>query len=99
MTYGIFVLSLVLQAVSSDAAQHMQAGVTAHQEGHFDEAISEFRKATESDPKLVQAFLYLGEEYSRMHDYGAAIPPLKRALELSPDLDEAHQQLGYALLS
>lgn len=77
----------------------MQAGIEAHKQGHFDVAVSEFRKATESDPNLVQAFLYLGEEYSQMHDYGAAVPPLRRAVELSPDLDEAHRQLGYALLS
>jgi tetratricopeptide (TPR) repeat protein len=33
------------------------------------------------------------------HDYGLAINPLKRALELSPDLPVAHQFLGYALLA
>jgi tetratricopeptide (TPR) repeat protein len=33
------------------------------------------------------------------HDYGAAITPLKRALELNPDLLVAHQFLGYALLA
>jgi tetratricopeptide (TPR) repeat protein len=32
-------------------------------------------------------------------EYGSAIPPLKRALELNPDLTAAHQLLGYALLS
>lgn len=77
----------------------MQAGIEAHKQKHFDIAIAEFRKATETDPKLVEAFLYLGEEYLQTHDYGAAIAPLKHALELRPDLDEAHQQLGYALLS
>ncbi|MBV8810250.1 MAG: tetratricopeptide repeat protein, partial [Acidobacteriaceae bacterium] len=99
MIFAIFTLSLFLQSVSSEGSQHMQAGIKAHQEGHFEEAISEFRKATQSGPNLVQAFLDLGEEYSRMHEYSAAIPPLKRAVELSPDLDEAQQQLGYALLS
>jgi len=33
------------------------------------------------------------------HNYVAAIAPLKRALELNPELDAAHLQLGYALLS
>ncbi len=32
-------------------------------------------------------------------EYGAAIAPLKHALELSPDLAAAHQLLGYALLA
>jgi tetratricopeptide (TPR) repeat protein len=32
-------------------------------------------------------------------NFGAAIPPLKKALELKPDLLPAHQLLGYALLA
>jgi tetratricopeptide (TPR) repeat protein len=97
--HALLILAVALQNVSSEAAQHMQAGVEAHRQGHFDAAAAEFRKATESDPTLSQAFLNLGEEYMQTHDYAAAIPPLKRALELGPDLDEAHLQLGYALLS
>ncbi|MBV9612998.1 MAG: tetratricopeptide repeat protein [Acidobacteriaceae bacterium] len=97
--HAILVLALAFQGVSAETARHMQAGVEAHRQGHFDAAVAEFRKATETDPTLMQAFLNLGEEYMQIHDYGAAIPPLKRALELSPDLEEAHLQLGYALLS
>jgi tetratricopeptide (TPR) repeat protein len=99
MIHALLTLCLSLQNISSEAAQHMQTGIDAHKQGHFDAAITEFRKATETDPTLIQAFLYLGEEYSQIHDYGAAIPPLKRAVELQPDSEEAHRQLGYALLS
>ena len=97
--HAILVLALAFQGVSAETARHMEAGVEAHRQGHFDAAVAEFRKATETDPTLMQAFLNLGEEYMQIHDYGAAIPPLKRALELSPDLEETHLQLGYALLS
>jgi len=90
---------LTLQGVSPEGAQHMQAGVEAHKQGHFDIAIAEFRKATETDPNLAEAFLDLGEELMQSRDYGAAIAPLKRALELNANLDAAHVQLGYALLS
>src|SRR5437763_13525388 len=99
MMHAILVLCVALQNVSSEAAQHMQAGIEAHKQGHVDAAITEFRKAADADSNLVEAFLYLGEEYSQAHDYAAAVAPLKRALELRPDLDEAHQQLGYVLLS
>ncbi len=99
MIHGVLVFWLALQSVSPEGAQHMQAGIAAHKQGQFDMAIAEFRKATETDPVLVEAFLDLGEELMQIHDYGAAIVPLKRALELSPDLDAAHLQLGYALLS
>lgn len=95
---GICILWLALQAVSSAASQHMQAGVEAHKQGHFDVAIKEFTRASQMDPNLAEAFLDLGEEYVQTHDYGAAIAPLKRALELRPDFEQAQLNLGYALL-
>ena len=97
--YAILFFWLALQSVSPEGAQHMQTGVEAHKQGHFDIAIAEFRKATETDPSLAEAFLDLGEELMQTRDYGAAIAPLKRALELNSNLDSAHMQLGYALLS
>src|SRR6266478_1429572 len=90
---------LALQSVSPEGAQHMQAGVDAHKQGQFDVAIKEFRKATESDPNFAQAFLDLGEVCLETRDYPPAVAALKRALELNTNLDAAHVQLGYALLS
>jgi tetratricopeptide (TPR) repeat protein len=95
----VLVLWLAFQAVSGEGARHMQAGVEAHRQGHLNAAIVEFRKATETDPNLPQAFLDLGEVYVETHDYARAIEPLKHALALQPDLEEAHLQLGYALLA
>jgi tetratricopeptide (TPR) repeat protein len=97
--YAILLLWVAAQSISPDGARHMQAGVDAHKQRQFDTAIIEFRKATETDPDYAQAFLNLGEEYANTGDYAAATAPLKRALELSPDLEDAHRQLGYALLS
>jgi len=87
------------QTGTSDAMQHLQAGLEARKQHRVEVEITEFRKATESDPALADAFLNLGSAYMEKHDYGAAIAPLKRALELSPELPVAHQLLGYALLS
>ncbi len=99
MITAALLLWLAFQNVSPEGAQHMQAGVEAHKQGQFDVAIKEFRKATESDPNLVDAFLDLGEVCLEKRDYPAATAALKRALELNPDLDAAHLQLGYALLA
>ena len=99
MIYAAVFFWLALQSVSPEGALHMQAGVDAHKQGQFDVAIREFRKATESDPTLPQAFLDLGEVCLETRDYPAAVAALKRALELSPELDAAHLQLGYALLA
>src|SRR6266446_1824288 len=87
------------QSASSDTLQHMQAGLEARKQHQVETEIAEFRKATETDPALADAFVNLGAAYMEKHDYGAAIAPLKRALEISSDLLVAHQFLGYALLA
>lgn len=92
-------LGLAAQGASPEAQQHLQAGLQARQQHQVDTEIAEFRKATELDPSLADAFVNLGAAYMEKREYGAAITPLKRALELSPDLPVAHQLLGYALLS
>ncbi len=88
------------QAVASDAAaEHLRTGLEARKQHQVDVEIAEFRKATELDPGLADAFVNLGAAYMEKHDYGSAIAPLKRGLELSPDLPVGHQYLGYALLA
>ena len=99
MKHAVLFLCLALQSVSPEGAQHMRAGMEAHKQGRIEVAIAEFRKATETDPDLAEAFLNLGEELIQIRDNAAAIAPLKRALELRPDLEAARLQLGYALLS
>lgn len=100
MIFASLFLCLTLQqpTVSAEGAQHMQAGVEAHRQGELDVAAREFRKATETDPNLAEAFLDLGEVLQETHDFPGAVTALKHALELRPDLDPAHVQLGYALL-
>ena len=91
--------SLAGQAAASTATQHLQAGLDARNQHQVEVEITEFRKASELDPRLADAFFNLGAAYMEKRDYGAAIAPLKRALDLSPDLPAAHQLLGYALLA
>jgi tetratricopeptide (TPR) repeat protein len=92
-------LWLAGQSGASDALQHVQAGLEARKLHQVDVEIAEFRKATEIDPNLADAFVNLGAAYMEKHDYSSAIAPLRRALELSPDLPAAHQLIGYALLA
>jgi tetratricopeptide (TPR) repeat protein len=87
------------QATVPSAAQHIQAGLDARNQHRVDAEIAEFQIATELDPKLADAFFNLGAAYMEKRDYGSAIPPLRHALELNPDLPAAHQLLGYALLA
>ncbi|HVT91361.1 MAG TPA: tetratricopeptide repeat protein [Bryobacteraceae bacterium] len=93
------VLALAWQGVSPQAVEHAQAGIAARKQGHLDKAIEEFRRVTELAPDFPAGFMNLGAACMESRDYGAAIGPLKRALELDPALSGAHQMLGYALLA
>ncbi len=96
----LFLLAwLAAQSTSPEATQHMEAGLEARKQHQVDTEIAEFRKATELDPASADGFFNLGAAYMEKHDYGEAIAPLKRALQLSPDLAVAHQYQGYALLA
>jgi tetratricopeptide (TPR) repeat protein len=101
MSGALLSLLLALQASAppSPALQHLHAGIEAEKSAQLDAAVSEFQKATELDPKLAIAFVDLGDIYIEKHDYASAIPPLRRAVELSPNLEGAHRLLGYALLA
>jgi tetratricopeptide (TPR) repeat protein len=99
MICAFVLLWMTAQSASPEALQHIQAGMDASKQHRLEVAIAEFRKATELAPNSPEPFLGLGQAYMESRDYGSAIAPLKRALELSPDLLVAHQFLGYALLA
>lgn len=88
-----------VSSASQDALEHMKAGIAAEQQQKFDQAITEFKKAAELDPTLPDAFISLGQANMELGNYGAAIAPLKRAVELNGDSIPAHQLLGYSLLA
>ncbi len=90
---------LAMQASASPAVEHVHTGVNAEKSGQLDVAVTEFQKATELDPQLAIAFVDLGGVYIEKHNYAAAMGPLKRAIELRPDLETAHRLFGYALLA
>jgi tetratricopeptide (TPR) repeat protein len=75
MTRLFLLVWLAGQAGGSDALQHVQAGLEARKQHQVDAEIAEFRKATEINPDLADAFVNLGAAYMEKHDYGAAIAP------------------------
>ena len=75
------------------------ADQSALQAGPKEVATRQLEAGTKSTPQDAQGYLDQGVAYMRARDYGSAIPPLKKALELNPDLAAAHQPLGYSLLA
>ena len=93
------ILLLFWQSASSEALAHLKAGSDALAQSKAAEAAAEFRKATESAPDLPAGFVGLGQALMQAGDFPAALVPLKRALQLDPELAGAHQLLGFALLA
>jgi predicted Zn-dependent protease len=91
---ALLVLWFTWQTVSPEALQHMQAATEAEKQKQFDSAVAEFQRVTELEPKLPDGFVRLGQAYMEKHDYGAAIAPLKHALELAQIW-----RVGYSLLA
>ena len=107
MSVGIISVSLVLsltqslsgQTISPEALEHWNAARDAETKRQFEVAVTEYRKVTELEPKFSTGFASLGQACMEGGDFGAAVQPLKHALELDASLAPAHQLLGYALLA
>jgi len=60
---------------------------TARHDRESEEALHALERVVAQDPKVIDAWFMLGNEYYRRHDYRHAIAPYQRALELKPDYD------------
>lgn len=59
-------------------------------------AIARLRKVVEMDPDILDAWIMLGNEYFRSHDYATALKQYQRALQINPDYDLAIVNLASA---
>lgn len=99
MIRTVVTLLLAFQTISPEASQHWNAARRAEEQKQFDVAVNEYRKVTELEPSFAGGFVSLGQAFMEQRDYGSALVPLKRALEIDSTLIPAHQLLGYALLA
>jgi len=68
--------------LQAEALQHYERGVQLNKEGRYVEAIAEFNKAIELDPKFAQAYYYRGNAHSWQGDYDKAIADYDKVIEL-----------------
>lgn len=68
----------------------------ARDEGRLDEAVQRFQKAATYDAGFGHAWLGLGRSLLAQDKVAEAIPALERAVQLLPDIAEAHYQLALA---
>ena len=79
------------------AAAHNQLGVSAIQEGNYDEAKRELELAIQREPLYFAAIGNLGVAYARAGDTPRAIACFQRATDLNPAYEQGHLNLGVLL--
>ncbi|MBS1258621.1 MAG: Cell division coordinator CpoB [Candidatus Scalindua arabica] len=97
----MFSLLLSNLCVAQEAEEHFKRGVGYFETRLIDKAIAEFKKALPlftEDQKLMKAETYvtLANAYNRKGIHKAAITACKKAIGISPNLANAHYNLGFA---
>src|SRR5690606_14690684 len=82
-------------AASSADAYHSR-GLDYFKKGMYEEAIAEFTKAIEINPKYALAYINRGAAYSRKGQHDQAIVDYTRAIEINPELVGANYNRGLA---
>lgn len=102
-TIFLVMFSLLLSnlCVAQEAEEHFKRGVGYFETRLIDKAIAEFKKALPlftEDQKLMKAETYvtLANAYNRKGIHKAAITACKKAIGISPNLANAHYNLGFA---
>jgi len=80
-----------------NAEEHRKKGALLTQQGHYDEALVEFRLALHLMPDLDRAHLGLGAALQGKGDLEGAITEYRTLLKRHPNDPDAHNDLGSAL--
>ncbi len=65
-------------------------------EDETDASIARLKKVVSQDPNILDAWVMLGNEYSRKRDFESALQQYKRALAINPEYDLATINLAHA---
>ena len=76
------------------ALYHFSLGTIASYENQYHEAISQFKKALEYDPKSAYIHLRVAEEYLKLSEFESAKSHVNTALKLDPKFADAHLLKG-----
>ncbi|MEN6405641.1 MAG: tetratricopeptide repeat protein [Thermoguttaceae bacterium] len=86
-----------LQCTSRNAVADFNLGSHWAEQGRVDQAIEQFHKALEDDPKSTNALYGLGTLLTKQKKYAEAADYYRRVIQLVPGIAEVHGSLGIAL--
>jgi lipoprotein NlpI len=81
---------------SNQAENYCQKGVFDKTMGNYDQAILDYTKAIEIDPKYAIAYNFRGAAYSHQGNFSQAISDLNKAIEINPKDAYAYFNRGLA---
>src|SRR3989338_8732517 len=87
------------QTVLKDAEAYNHRGIAYVNKGQFDQAISDYNKALEINPRYAGAYYSRGVAYDSKGQYDQAISDYNKALELNPMDALAYYNRGVAYYS
>lgn len=73
---------------------HLDRGRRLEAAGRLEQAVEEYQKAAQADPKRPQAHVNLISAYGRLEQFGRAEEHFRKALAINPELEECHYNLG-----
>jgi tetratricopeptide (TPR) repeat protein len=84
-------------ALAATAGSHYTKGVEFFKKRYYDQAIQEFTKAVEINPKFAKAYAVRGVIYAAQGRFNEAMADSDKALEINPRLALAYETraLGY----
>jgi tetratricopeptide (TPR) repeat protein len=69
----------------------MEAGENAFSRRDFDEAVKDYSKALELDPKNYSAVLFIGNSYDKQNQFTKGAEWYERAIQLDPDIETGYR--------
>jgi len=79
----------------ADAKSHVLKGYRLHRQKSDNEALAEFNKAIQMDPRNAEAFYWRGRTLVSLGRLDQGAEDFKRAIQYKPDYAEAYDHLGW----
>jgi tetratricopeptide (TPR) repeat protein len=82
--------------LANDRDLALISGYLHVRDGKTQEALADFTRAVERDPKMTTGYVNRGYVLNDLHQAGKAVKDFQTAIQLQPDYGEAHLGLAYA---
>lgn len=94
----IIINDVIEEKIIKETAIHLFKGFSSRGKGQYDQAISNYIKATEINPTYAGAFYYQGAAYNKKGQYDQAISDYTKAIMINSKYANAYYNRGVAYI-